>query len=210
MKGSISAMNKNRVVLASFCILAGAAMFSACRDKQSTGLEYARNMYDPIAPNYDTPLSTDNELLKSFKGHTAQTPPPHTSPIGFVEEDTYPNTKEGYEAASVALINSVSPDQKNLLEGKHLFTVMCSPCHGVAGDGQGHLVKIEKISGVPSFNDPEKTSSRGGLMVDLTAGKIYHTIKYGLNSMGSYASQLTPDERWKVVSYVQQLQKGKQ
>lgn len=73
MKGSMLAMNKNRVVLASFCILAGAVTFSACRDKQSTGLEYARNMYDPIAPDYDTPISTDNELLKSFNGHTAQT-----------------------------------------------------------------------------------------------------------------------------------------
>jgi len=203
------AMNKNKVVLASFCILAGAVMFSACRDKQSTGLEYARNMYDPIAPNYDTPISTDNELLKSFKGHTAQTPPPHTSPIGFVEEDVYPNTKEGYEAAGVSLVGTLPVNEKNLMEGQHLFKVMCGPCHGEKGDGQGHLVKIEKFSGVPSFIDPEKASSRGGLMKDLSAGKIYHTIKYGLNAMGSYASQLTPDERWKVVMYVQQLQKGK-
>ena len=44
-------------------------------------------------------------------------------------------------------------------------------------------------------------------MKDLTDGKIYHTITYGLNSMGSYASQLEPDERWKVVLYVHQLQK---
>ncbi|MEJ7557344.1 MAG: cytochrome c [Pedobacter sp.] len=204
-------MNKNRVVLASFCILAGAVTFSACRDKQSTGLEYARNMYDPIAPDYDTPISTDNELLKSFNGHTAQTPPRNTSPIGFVEEDTYSNTKEGYEAAGVNLTNTVvQATTDELLEGKHLYRVMCGPCHGEKGDGQGHLVKIEKFNGVPSFNDPEKTSSRGGLMKDLPAGKIYHTIKYGLNAMGSYASQLTPKERWKVVMYVQQLQKGKQ
>jgi cytochrome c1 len=210
MKGSMLAMNKNRVVLASFCILAGAVTFSACRDKQSTGLEYARNMYDPIAPDYDTPLSTENELLKSFNGHTAQYPPPHTSPIGFVEEDTYPNTKEGYEAAGVSLTNTVVPGtKKELLEGQHLFMVMCGPCHGEKGDGQGHLVKIEKFSGVPSFIDPEQVSSRGGLMKDITPGKIYHTIKYGLNAMGSYASQLTPEERWKVVMYVKQLQKGK-
>ncbi|MBC7567933.1 MAG: cytochrome c [Pedobacter sp.] len=209
MKGSMLAMNKNKVVLASFCILAGVAMFSACRDKRSTGLEYARNMYDPIALNPDQPVSTENEFLKSFKGQAAQTPPPNTSPIGFVEMDIYPNDKDGYEAAGLNLISSVDPQEKNMLVGKHLFNVNCSPCHGVEGNGQGHLVKLEKINGVPSFYDPEKTSSRGGLMIDLTAGKIYHTIKYGLNSMGSYASQLTPDERWKVVMYVQQLQKGK-
>ena len=42
---------------------------------------------------------------------------------------------------------------------------------------------------------------------DLTDGKIYHTITYGVNAMGSYASQLSPEERWKVVQYVHQLQK---
>jgi hypothetical protein len=197
------AMNKNKVVLASFCILASAVVFSACRDKKSTGLEYARNMYDPLAYNPDQPN-------KNFaNGQTAQTPPVHTAPVGFVEDDIYPNTKEGYEAAGVNLVNSMPLTEENLLKGQHLYVVMCGPCHGEKGDGQGHLVKIEKFSGVPSFIDPEKASSRGGLMKDLSAGKIYHTIKYGVNMMGSYASQLSPDERWKVVLYVQELQKAK-
>ena len=203
MKGSMLAMNKNKVVLASFCILASAVVFSACRDKKSTGLEYARNMYDPLAYNPDQPN-------KNFaNGQTAQTPPAHTAPVGFVEDDIYPNTKEGYEAAGVNLVNTTPLTEENLMKGQHLYMVMCGPCHGEKGDGQGHLVKIEKFSGVPSFHDPEKASSRGGLMKDLTAGKIYHTIKYGVNMMGSYASQLTPDERWKVVLYVQELQKAK-
>jgi mono/diheme cytochrome c family protein len=197
------AMNRNKVVLISFCILATAVIFSACRDKRSTGLEYARNMYDPIAYNPD-------QANKNFaNGQTAQTPPKHTAPVGFVEEDVYPNTKEGYEEAGVKLINSLPLTEQNLLQGQHLFNAFCSPCHGKEGDGQGHLVKLEKINGVPSFHDPEKTSSRGGLMKDLSAGKIYHTIKYGVNMMGSYASQLSPEERWKVVLYVQQLQKAK-
>lgn len=205
MKGSILAMNKSKVVLASFCVLASAVIFSACKDKTSTGLEYARNMYDPLAPNPDQPLSTTNELLKSFKGQTAQTPPAHTSPVGFEKYD-YPNTKEGYEAAGSALVNPIPATEANLEAGKHYFKVFCSPCHGEKGDGQGHLVKIEKISGIPSYHG-DATSSRGGLMKDLPAGKIYHTIMYGLNNMGSHASQLSPEERWKVVMYVQQLQK---
>lgn len=205
MKGSILAMNKSKVVLASFCILAGAVVFSACKDKRSTGLEYARNMYDPLAPNPDQPLSTTNELMKSFKGQTAQTPPAHTVPVGFDKYD-YPNTKEGYEAAGAALVNPLAMTEVNLQSGKHYYTVFCAPCHGEKGDGQGHLVKIEKISGIPGYHG-EAASSRGGLMKDLTAGKIYHTIMYGLNNMGSHASQLSPEERWKVVMYVQQLQK---
>ena len=97
-----------------------------------------------------------------------------------------------------------------MLEGKHFFKVFCAPCHGEKGDGQGHIVKLDKgISGVPAYHGADAVSSRGGAMATMPAGKIYHTITYGLNAMGSHASQLTPTERWKVVLYVQELQKIK-
>ncbi len=200
MKGSTLAMNKNKFVYTAFLAIAFAATFSACKDKRSTGLEYARNMYDSIAYNPDQPNKNFND------GKTAQLPPAHTKPVGFTEYDEYPNTKEGYEAAGVSMVNPLPVDTVNLAQGKHLFTVFCSPCHGDKGDGQGHLVKIEKFSGVPAYQTG--SSSRGGNMVDLTAGKIYHTITYGVNNMGSHASQISPTDRWKVVMYVQQLQKG--
>jgi len=192
-------MNKNKIVAASFVVFAIAASLTACSDNKSTGLEFARNMYDPIAYNPDQPN-------KNFaNGQTAQTPPANTDPIGFVKYE-YANTKEGYEAAGINLKNPLAKSPQNLLSGKHYFTVFCSPCHGEQGDGKGHLVQIEKFLGVPSYHG-DAASSRGGLMKDLSEGKIYHTIMYGLNNMGSHASQLTPDQRWKVVMYVQQLQK---
>lgn len=192
-------MNKNKFVYTAFLAIAFAATFSACKDKRSTGLEYARNMYDPIAYNPDQPN-------KNFKdGKTAQLPPAHTKPVGFTEYDEFPNTKEGYEAAGVSMVNPLPVDTVNLAQGQHLFKVFCSPCHGEKGDGQGHLVKIEKFNGVPSYFSG--SSSRGGDMKALTAGKIYHTITYGVNNMGSHASQISPTDRWKVVMYVQELQK---
>jgi len=199
MKGNILVMNKTRIVYVALFAFTLAVSFSSCRDKRSTGLEYARNMYDPIAYNPD-------QANKNFaNGVTAQTPPINTDPIGFVKYE-FANTKEGYEAAGASLVNPLALTGKNLESGKHYYTVFCSPCHGDNGDGKGHLVQIEKYSGVPSYHG-DAASSRGGMMKDLTAGKVYHTIMYGLNNMGSYASQLTPDERWKVVLYVQQLQK---
>ena len=44
-------------------------------------------------------------------------------------------------------------------------------------------------------------------MKDLTDGKIFHTITYGVNLMGAHASQISPAERWKIVLYVHELQK---
>ncbi len=200
MKGSILAMNKNKIVLGVFSTLSVVAMLSACSNNKSTGLEYARNMYDPIAYNQDQPN-------KNFaNGATSQAPPANTNPVNYVRYE-YPDNKEGYEA-SVALVNPLALTEQNLVQGKHLYTVFCSPCHGEKGDGQGHIVTLDKgISGVPAYYGADANSSRGGLMKDMQAGKIYHSIMYGLNAMGSHASQLSPDERWKVVMYVQQLQK---
>ena len=202
MKGSMLAMNKKNIVYAAFIVLASVAMLSACRDEKSTGLEYARNMYDPIAYNQDQPN-------KNFaNGQTAQTPPPNTDPVGFVRFE-FANTKEGLAAAETAVVNPLPLTEKNLLEGKHFYEVFCGVCHGAKGDGKGPITLLEKGITAPAFYGEGKESSRGGLMSQLSTGRIYHTIMYGYNAMGSHASQLTPTERWKVVMYVQQLQKQK-
>ena len=110
----------------------------------------------------------------------------------------YPNTNEGYEDAKVYLTNpnDFSDSLTHIEEGKELYKMFCTSCHGDKGDGQGQLVLNEKILGVPSYNDPGRI---------ITEGSIYHVIMHGKGIMGSHASQLTEDERWKIVSYVQQL-----
>lgn len=195
-------MNKTNIVSVAFIALAAVAVLSSCHNKRSRGWEYAPNMYYPIA--YDP----DQKNPNFEDGKTAQVPPAHTTPIGFTRYDEFPNTIEGYQAASEALKNPLPATKQNLVEGKQLYVAFCSPCHGVKGDGQGHIVELGKFPAPPSYSTG--TSSRGGQMKDLTDGKIYHTIQYGLNLMGSYASQLSPEERWKVIMYVHQLQQGKQ
>ena len=173
-------------------------LFTACsKDKRSTGWEYAPNMYEPIAYEAYQP----NTNFKN--GTTAQVPPVNTIPVGFVRFD-YSNNKEGYEKSSVEAVNKYIANKQTLADGKILYEHFCSPCHGVQGQGDG-LVVQHGYPAPPSYSKGQ--SSRGGAMKDLTDGKIYHTITYGLNAMGSYASQLAPEERWKVVLYVHQLQK---
>ena len=59
------------------------------------------------------------------------------------------------------------------------------------------MVKREKILGVPSYDDVAR---------NITVGSTYHTIYYGLNSMGSYAAQLANEEEmWQVSEYVMKL-----
>jgi mono/diheme cytochrome c family protein len=193
-------MNKLRILSAALLTVAAGAVVSSCGDKRTPGMEYARNMYDPIAPDYDRPN-------KNFaNGQTAQVPPEGSNPVGYDKVmDVYPNTPEGLVAAETNLKSPLPVTKTNLQDGQALYMTMCSHCHGAQGHGDGTIIKNEKFPAPPSYSTG--TSSRGGAMKDLTDGRIFHTITYGLNLMGPHRSQLNPTERWKIVMYVHELQK---
>lgn len=199
MKENILAMNKIKIIGSVCLAVAFSAMISACGDgtTRSTGWEFARNMYDPIAYNPDQP----NPNFEN--GITAQLPPEGTTPIGF-DKFEFENTMEDYEAAGASLVNPLARTPEILEEGAILYNRFCGTCHGESGEGDGSIVKLDKFPPPPSYS--KGNSSRGGAMKDLSDGKIYHSIYYGLNSMGSHASQLSPEDRWKVVMHVHELQ----
>ncbi len=190
------AMNKMKILGFTVIAIAATVVITSCKDKRSTGWEYAPNMYEHIAYDPDQP----NPNFKD--GKTAQKPPAGTIPVGFTPFD-YPNSKDGYELASTEVKSPLPQTQANFADGQVLFEHFCSPCHGMSGQGDG-LVVAHGYPAPPSYSKGQ--SSRGGAMKDLTDGRIYHTITYGYNSMGSYASQLAPEERWKVIMYVHHLQ----
>lgn len=108
----------------------------------------------------------------------------------------YENTNEDYERAKLELMSPLDSTQVDLVKGKELYNIYCGICHGNKGDGQGNLVKREKILGIPKYNDAARA---------ITAGSIYHVIYYGKNAMGSHANQINEEERWQVVEYVLKL-----
>ena len=199
MKGNMLVMNKLRLVRAAVLTVAVASVLTSCGDKRSPGWQFAPNMYKAKAFDPDQP----NKNFKS--GQTAQLPPVNTMPIGYDKVEEYPNTPEGYQAASTGMKNPLPVTIPTLEEGKALYVNMCSHCHGFEGKGDGSIVKLEKFPAPPAYGTG--TSSRGGAMKDLTDGKIFHTITNGVNLMGPHKYQLTPEERWKIVMYVHELQK---
>lgn len=215
MKENISAMNKGRF-LGTVCIAAALVIGVASCSNRSTPdqkMEFSRNMYDPIGYNPDQPNSN------FANGQTAQTPPAGTVPVGFARFE-YANTLEDYERAGRELSNPLEINDATLAKGEALFNTYCSVCHGKEGKGDGPITQdrtlttakgsrqLENFPPPPNFQQSGGiNSSRGGLMSQLTDGKIYHTITYGVGLMGSHASQLSPEERWAVVAYVRELQK---
>jgi mono/diheme cytochrome c family protein len=180
-------------------VLAVTFLASCGKDPNKPGLEFMPDMYR--SPSYETyqPNPMFGDSL------SARLPVAGTIPRGY-HFFNYPGTREGYDAAGRDLVNPFPSDTLTLAQGKHLYTNFCMHCHGEAGGGDGSLIATGKFPPPPSYF--AGVSSRGGNMRDLTDGKIYHTIVYGLNLMGPHASQLNPEERWKVVMYVKQLMKA--
>lgn len=108
----------------------------------------------------------------------------------------YGSSNDEYLRAKAELMNPLDSTAVDFERGKELYDIYCGICHGNKGDGQGNLVKREKILGIPSYADAGRA---------ITGGSVYHVIYYGLNSMGSYANQLNEEERWQVTAYVMKL-----
>lgn len=190
-------MNKTVAFLS---VISGAALLLATscgKDPKDPGVEYMPDMY--ISPAYEV-YSANPNFSDSL---TMQEPVKGTIPRGYTFF-SYPGTNEGYEAAGRDVVNPLTLTEANVAEGERLYGIFCTHCHGEGGQGDGNLVAIGKFPPPPSYSGGN--SSRGGAMKDLSDGKIYHTITYGINLMGPHASQISPEERWKIVMHVHKLQ----
>ena len=144
-------------------------------------------MYESLA--YETYAESDGFA----NGIVAQPPPEGSIPRGWEPYD-YEDSNEGYELAKSQLISPIEVNNKNLSQGKELYEIYCSVCHGDKGDGMGILAQREKFLGIPAYIDR-----------DITPGSIYHVLMYGINAMGSHAGQVNEEERWQIAQYVMQL-----
>jgi mono/diheme cytochrome c family protein len=165
------------------------SLFSSCKKDSRPNYQFMPNMYEPVG------YETYGEYEVFPDEQSAMLPAEGTIARGYSLFD-YENTNEDYERAKLELKSPLDSTQINLIKGKELYNIYCGICHGTKGNGQGNLVKREKILGIPSYDDVGRA---------ITEGSIYHTIYYGKNAMGSYVNQLNEEERWQVVSYVLNL-----
>jgi mono/diheme cytochrome c family protein len=169
--------------------LVTSVLLVSCFNNNKPNYQYMPNMYEPVG--YET--YGDYEI---FPGSMeAMIPVKGTIPRGWQPYD-YENSTEGLELAKAELKNPLEVTEENLAAGAQLYTIYCAVCHGDKGDGQGILVQREKFLGIPSYADPGRNITEGG---------IYHVQMYGLNAMGSHASQTNELERWQIAQHVLNL-----
>ena len=106
--------------------------------------------------------------------------------------------QDSISIAERTLTNPVPVNEKTLADGKVLYERYCQHCHGENGEGNGSVGQVYK--GVPNY--------KADAYLNMNDGHIFHVITHGKGRMWPHGSQLNPEERWKVVNYVRQLQKG--
>lgn len=161
----------------------------SCFNESDRNYQYFPDMYEPV------PYEPYGDYEVFPGGQSARLPAEGSISRGWMPYE-YENNPEGFQAAKTGLTNPFPYTESNLAAGKQLYTIYCAVCHGDAGDGQGILVQKEKILGIPRYDDQGR---------DITEGSVYHVMYYGLNAMGSYASQTTSNERWLITNYVMKL-----
>ena len=190
-------VNWTRVTLFSVTLAClSLVMFSCVSDPNSPGLEYMPDMYR--SPS----LETYGENAFFADSMNARTPATGSIPRGFMPFG-YPKSDEGFEDATANLKNPLrqmadfADKKKDLLaEGKEVYTKFCTHCHGAKGKGDGKVTTSPNWPGPPPAYDA---------IDGLTEGRMYYSIHYGKGNMGSHASQISAEDRWKVILYVSQL-----
>lgn len=174
---------------------------ASCDDNSKPGRIYMPDMaYSRAYETYmkrDTAFFTTDPAEKGGKMiYYNGAPAAGTIKRGEMFAYTLPNDSNGYRMSSAVKNPVDSMSGAEMAEAGRLYNINCGVCHGEKGTGNGPLA--ERIGAVANLTLPN--------YVSMTDGTMFHSITYGKNNMGSYASQLNRKQRWQVISYVRTLQ----
>jgi hypothetical protein len=87
--------------------------------------------------------------------------------------------------------------REDLTRGQQRFNIYCSPCHSRVGDGGG-LVVLRGFRQPPSYYTDKLRQA--------PVGHFFDVMTNGFGAMPSYASRVTPEDRWRIIAYIRALQ----
>lgn len=188
---------KNLSIIA-VCI--GALVIASCSEvKRKPGKIYMPDMaYSRAVETY----SDNRELQAEGINYTAR---PVAGTVSRGEEVIYKmlaDTTGGY-VVSDQLKNPLPPlDSAQTVEAERLYLINCGICHGPKLDGNGPLYK----GGDGPYPAKPATLVGDPKYAAMAEGTMFYSITYGRNLMGSYASQVSPKQRWMIIHYIKAKQ----
>lgn len=182
-------------------VIAIIVLMSSCKDHRKPGSIYMPDMaYSRTFETYSEldSLKFTNDIHNKGgnKIFFNEMPAPGTIKRGELFPYTLPNDSNGYNM-SASIVNPIEfMTGAEMSEAGRLYNINCGVCHGEKGQANGPLA--DKVGGIANLTlDTYKAKSEG---------TIFHVLTYGKGVMGSYASQLSREQRWMVVKYVRTLQ----
>jgi hypothetical protein len=85
----------------------------------------------------------------------------------------------------------------DLERGRERFNIYCTPCHDYTGSGRGMIVQ-RGFPPPPSYHIDR--------LRNVPAGHFFDVMTNGFGSMYSYASRVSPEDRWRIAAYIRALQ----
>jgi mono/diheme cytochrome c family protein len=180
------------------CLIAGVALVSCNKVRRNTGRAYMPDMAYSRA--YETYASTEALQKKEVnynampvegtiaRGDTLSAYPNKNDSTGYINSKNIANPLPALSAVQFK-------------EASRLYLIYCGICHGEKLDGNGPLWK----GGDGPFPNAPKDFMADD-MKKMAEGTMFHSVTYGKNNMGSYASQLSAEQRWMIIHYIKEKQ----
>lgn len=174
-----------------------------CDSKREPGKIYMPDMaYSRAVESYsllDSTIYTDNPNDPKHRIFYNRMPVNGTIALGELPYYALPNDSVGYRMSADVKNPLTTPlTGADSIETARLFNINCAICHGADGKSSGPLSTSGKVGAIANLTTDK--------YVKMADGTMYHSINYGLNNMGSYASQLNRKQRWQIIQYIRTLQ----
>ncbi|MEQ1552607.1 MAG: cytochrome c [Ferruginibacter sp.] len=187
-------------------LILGVTIFSSCDGvRREPGNIYMPDMaYSRAYESYDkrdsTKFTADIYNKGGDKIFYNNTPVLGTMKRGELFPYSLPNDSVGYKMSAEVKnpYDTIAMSKAQMDEAGRLFNINCAICHGAKGTANGPIATAGHVGGVANLT--------GGIYLTMKDGTMFHSITYGRNLMGSYASQLTRAQRWMIIKYLRTLQ----
>ena len=139
---------------------------------------------------------SDAHEVATHEGDSVAAEAPDADDIAY--KIPYRIPKDSIELAAALLVNPYQANDEVIAQGKVLYERFCDHCHGTKGQGADEGSVGEVYKGVTSYTS--------AAVKDKPQGHIFHVITHGKGRMQAHGSQISPEDRWRIARYVQQLQ----
>ncbi len=184
-------------------IVTAAIAFVSCDSKREPGKIYMPDMaysrgYETYAERDSSKFTMSAEEKGGSKIFYNAVPAAGTIKRGELMPYTLPNDSNGYKMSATVPNPIGEMTEAEMKEAGRLFNINCAICHGEKAQGNGPISTSGKIGGIANLTLDT--------YVKMADGTMFHSINYGKNNMGSYASQLSRQQRWMIIKYIRTLQ----